>query len=594
MVPMRKKQSPPKGVVSLEFQQMQVETSPKYEIICSPAKFANALSEQALSIYAFEFESLEELLSWLECLRKYSANFSNNRMFGVALDKLQKGKLFHSIIPSVIEKSISFLSSEKHLKQEGLFRISGLKSEVHQLKNEFDSGFKVDLSRYLDPNCIAGVLKLYLRELPQPLVDCEKLREFTPNLSCADSIRFISSSLQTLPDINLQILCYLSLFLNRVTQFSDFNLMNAENLSIVFAPNLFSQSKMPLSMGSGNNFKVMEYLIKEPHAIFHFFPNCQKFLQVQQSTSQFYVNDFLKNLQSFSFPPSSPTLVSQSEIQLNGHENQQTHSSQTTDQVGGSEATGKGVESLDNISRAKASVAPPIPKKVSHPIENPLVISANANANAPQSSQNQKQPSTLSSSPTLEGRKVDRSAKILPAFQMPPLSTEFNLMASRPLGPGKPRSQNRRPMAIRSKSCKIEMPSLSHSDFPEQQLLGSEVPLEDKRSIKHQMPKSHSDLSVPSRNDSPVMSAIPSPGFPVQESSNLGVSGVHSILNVPEKLTLQDLHTMLMNERRSREKLVARVMALEAIVGINSSQSGPVGFPTHVQPKFRPPSSKKP
>lgn len=55
-------------------------------------------------------------------------------------------------------------------KEEGIFRISGRSSHIARLKKEFDSGADIDMRQChpgdLDPHAVAGLFKLYLRDLP--------------------------------------------------------------------------------------------------------------------------------------------------------------------------------------------------------------------------------------------------------------------------------------------------------------------------------------------------------------------------------------------------------------------------------------------
>lgn len=56
------------------------------------------------------------------------------------------------------------------LNEEGLFRIPGSTSKVRKLKNAFDAGVIDSEDYYRDTHTIAGTLKSYLRELPEPLL----------------------------------------------------------------------------------------------------------------------------------------------------------------------------------------------------------------------------------------------------------------------------------------------------------------------------------------------------------------------------------------------------------------------------------------
>lgn len=65
-----------------------------------------------------------------------------------------------------------------HMNEEGLFRISGSSSKIKKLKNAFDAGIVNIEEYYRDAHTIAGVLKCYLRELPEPLLTFELYEEW--------------------------------------------------------------------------------------------------------------------------------------------------------------------------------------------------------------------------------------------------------------------------------------------------------------------------------------------------------------------------------------------------------------------------------
>lgn len=79
-----------------------------------------------------------------------------------------------------------FYYDSKSINFQGIYRVSAVKSKVNQLCEAFEKyGSKVNLAD-INPNIIANVLKLYLRELPQPLFTFELYPEF---------IRYISYNL---------------------------------------------------------------------------------------------------------------------------------------------------------------------------------------------------------------------------------------------------------------------------------------------------------------------------------------------------------------------------------------------------------------
>jgi hypothetical protein len=72
-------------------------------------------------------------------------------------------------IAVVIEDCVATLT-QIGLETEGLFRLAGGVARVKKLKAMFDANM-VDMSDFVtDVHAIAGALKLYLRELPEPLL----------------------------------------------------------------------------------------------------------------------------------------------------------------------------------------------------------------------------------------------------------------------------------------------------------------------------------------------------------------------------------------------------------------------------------------
>ena len=55
--------------------------------------------------------------------------------------------------------------------------MSGQTSEILELKDKFDNGDKIDFSRYMDVNVVCGAVKLYLRELPIPVIAFDTYNE---------------------------------------------------------------------------------------------------------------------------------------------------------------------------------------------------------------------------------------------------------------------------------------------------------------------------------------------------------------------------------------------------------------------------------
>ncbi|CAN0537119.1 unnamed protein product, partial [Ectocarpus sp. 12 AP-2014] len=121
----------------------------------------------------------------------------------------------------------------------GLFRVPGNTEKIQQLKSTFDAGEHVEFDeRIHDVHEVATLLKMYFRELPEPVVPTAF---YHPMLEASDLPEFVETVrvlVAQLPEINRTCVRLLFAFLLRVSLLSAENLMTTENLGIVFAPNL--------------------------------------------------------------------------------------------------------------------------------------------------------------------------------------------------------------------------------------------------------------------------------------------------------------------------------------------------------------------
>ena len=100
-----------------------------------------------------------------------------NKIFGVPLETLmtvsrERGRAVPSFVQNIIE------DLDAHgTDAEGIFRISGALKDVEEIKAKLEDGEAVDYSQY-SPHAVSGVLKLWLRSLPNPLFTFEHYEEF--------------------------------------------------------------------------------------------------------------------------------------------------------------------------------------------------------------------------------------------------------------------------------------------------------------------------------------------------------------------------------------------------------------------------------
>lgn len=185
-------------------------------------------------------------------------------------------KAHNSKRPMVVDMCIREIES-RGLKSEGLYRVSGFSDLIEDVKLSFDrDGEKADISvnTYEDINIITGALKLYFRELPIPVISYDAYPRFIEAAKLTDPderLEALHEALKQLPPAHCETLRHLMGHLKRVTQNEKDNLMNAENLGIVFGPTLMRAPDLD-AMTALNDIRyqrqVVESLIKNEDILF--------------------------------------------------------------------------------------------------------------------------------------------------------------------------------------------------------------------------------------------------------------------------------------------------------------------------------------
>ncbi|XP_040187044.1 rho GTPase-activating protein 44 isoform X4 [Rana temporaria] len=139
-----------------------------------------------------------------------------------------------------IEACVTMLL-ECGMQEEGLFRVAPSASKLKKLKAALDCCV-VDVAEYsADPHAIAGALKSYLRELPEPLMTFELYEEWIQASNIQDQdkrLQALWNACEKLPKSNYNNFKYVIKFLSKLTEFQDANKMTPSNMAIVLGPNL--------------------------------------------------------------------------------------------------------------------------------------------------------------------------------------------------------------------------------------------------------------------------------------------------------------------------------------------------------------------
>ncbi|XP_069380800.1 rho GTPase-activating protein 17b isoform X3 [Paralichthys olivaceus] len=158
--------------------------------------------------------------------------------FGTALEEHLKRSNREIALP--IEACVMMLL-ETGMKEEGLFRIAAGASKLKKLKAALDCSTSQLEEFYSDPHAVAGALKSYLRELPEPLMTFGLYEEWLQASNVSDPDKRLQALWVTcdhLPKTHKANLRYLVKFLAKLAQDSDVNKMTPSNIAIVLGPNL--------------------------------------------------------------------------------------------------------------------------------------------------------------------------------------------------------------------------------------------------------------------------------------------------------------------------------------------------------------------
>ncbi|XP_056868116.1 rho GTPase-activating protein 29-like isoform X1 [Takifugu flavidus] len=259
------------------------------------------------SLVVFHGAECEEcsLACHKKCLETLAIQCGHKKLHGrlhlFGIDFTQAANNSPDSIPFIVRKCTSEIES-RALNIKGIYRVNGAKSRVEKLCQAFENGkHLVELSE-LYPHDISNVLKLYLRQLPEPLIlfryyndfiglakesqsiimeELEALRLSPPPVSPAqisvdlNRVLFkIRDLLRQLPPAHYKTLQFLIEHLYRVTEHSAENKMTASNLGIIFGPTLIKprQADAEVSLSSLVDYPyqalIVELLIRHHQMIF--------------------------------------------------------------------------------------------------------------------------------------------------------------------------------------------------------------------------------------------------------------------------------------------------------------------------------------
>ncbi|XP_045052011.1 rho GTPase-activating protein 22 isoform X2 [Desmodus rotundus] len=229
---------------------------------------------EALLLMASSQRDMED---WVQAIRRVIWSPFGGGVFGQHLEDTvhHEQKYGPRLAPMLVEQCVDFIR-EHGLTEEGLFRMPGQANLVRNLQDSFDCGEKPLFDSTTDVHTVASLLKLYLRELPEPVVPFARYEDF---LSCAQLLTKdegegtleLAKQVSSLPLANYNLLRYICKFLDEVQSHSNVNKMSVQNLATVFGPNILRpQIEDPVTIMEGTSLvqHLMTVLIHKHSQLF--------------------------------------------------------------------------------------------------------------------------------------------------------------------------------------------------------------------------------------------------------------------------------------------------------------------------------------
>ncbi|XP_052826782.1 rho GTPase-activating protein 15 isoform X2 [Octopus bimaculoides] len=185
----------------------------------------------------------------------------------------------NSAVPNFVKLCIKSIEN-RGLKQDGLYRVSGNLAEIQKLRLSVDninanSRFNLD-DECWDIHTLTGALKLFFRELKEPLIPFnkfDKLMEIVKAESATkreENLRKYKEIIHSFPKCHFETLKMLLQHLLRVIKLSEHNRMLTQNVAIVFGPTLMwpERELHNLAISITYQSQIVQFLLQNYASIF--------------------------------------------------------------------------------------------------------------------------------------------------------------------------------------------------------------------------------------------------------------------------------------------------------------------------------------
>ncbi|XP_054080648.1 rho GTPase-activating protein 27 isoform X2 [Rissa tridactyla] len=206
----------------------------------------------------------------LQSLRE--RGYIKDQIFGCSLQALCERE--RGTVPRFVLQCIQTVE-RRGLDIDGLYRVSGNLATIQKLryKVEHDEHLDLDDGRWEDIHVVTGALKLFFRELPEPLVPFGHFDKFIAAIKMQDPTRrgrCIRDLVFSLPPAHHDTMKVLFRHLSRVIEYKEENRMSVQSIAIVFGPTLLRPASEEGNMAMHMVFQnqVVEHILNQYGYIF--------------------------------------------------------------------------------------------------------------------------------------------------------------------------------------------------------------------------------------------------------------------------------------------------------------------------------------
>ncbi|CAJ1078521.1 rho GTPase-activating protein 15 isoform X2 [Xyrichtys novacula] len=196
-----------------------------------------------------------------------------DRVFGCQLSTLCQRE--GNSVPRFVQICVDAVD-KRGLEVDGIYRVSGNLAVIQKLRFMVDQEEHLDLdhSQWEDIHVVTGALKMFFRELPEPLFPFRFFQPFVDAIKIKESkqkVQAVKKLILELPKPNKDTMKLLFSHLHRVLAFSRKNLMSTQGIGIVFGPTLMwaeqDAGNMAVNMVYQN--QIIEFILTESQEIFN-------------------------------------------------------------------------------------------------------------------------------------------------------------------------------------------------------------------------------------------------------------------------------------------------------------------------------------